>query len=113
MGSHVASETGCGDLLQCFRFSLKDLRWWQRPASAREFLPSNCRTRNSSNAIAATLPIPRSSHRSVNWHQALDEDSAFQENVRNVARALGKAVKLHRAGKYDEPGKGLVDPTPK
>jgi hypothetical protein len=46
-------------------------------------------------------------------HQALDKDNAFQENVRNVARALGKAVKLHRAGKYQEPGKGLVDPNPK
>src|SRR6201747_62222 len=46
-------------------------------------------------------------------HQALDEDTAFQENVRNVARALGKAVILHRSGKYDEPGKGLVDPQPK
>ena len=46
-------------------------------------------------------------------HQALDEDKAFQENVRNVARALGKAVLLHRAGKYQEPGEGLVDPNPK
>ena len=46
-------------------------------------------------------------------HQALDEDKAFQENVRNVARALGKAVMLHRAGKYQEPGEGLVDPNPK
>jgi multimeric flavodoxin WrbA len=46
-------------------------------------------------------------------HHALDEDKAFQENVRNVARALGKAVTLHRAGKYQEPGSGLVDPNPK
>ena len=46
-------------------------------------------------------------------HQALDEDKAFQEEVLNVARALGKAVILHRAGKYDEPGNGLVDPQPK
>jgi multimeric flavodoxin WrbA len=46
-------------------------------------------------------------------HHALDEDKAFQENVRNVARALGKAVLLHRAGKYEEPGEGLVDPNPK
>jgi hypothetical protein len=46
-------------------------------------------------------------------HQALDQDEAFQDNVRNVARALGKAVLLHRAGKYEEPGKGLVDPNPK
>jgi hypothetical protein len=30
-----------------------------------------------------------------------------------VARALGKAVILHRAGKYDAPGNGLVDPQPK
>jgi hypothetical protein len=46
-------------------------------------------------------------------HQSLDEDNAFQEEVLNVARALGNAVILHRAGKYDEPGKGLVDPQPK
>jgi multimeric flavodoxin WrbA len=46
-------------------------------------------------------------------HQALDEDKAFQEDVLNVARALGKAVTLHRAGKYEYPGKELVDPNPK
>jgi multimeric flavodoxin WrbA len=46
-------------------------------------------------------------------HQALDKDKAFQEEVLNVARALGKAVMLHRAGKYADPGKGLVDPQPK
>src|SRR5882762_5492325 len=46
-------------------------------------------------------------------HEALDKDRAFQEEVLNVARALGKAVIQHRSGKYDEPGKGLVDPQPK
>src|SRR6266566_1959636 len=46
-------------------------------------------------------------------HQALDQDEAFQAEVRNVARALGKTVKLHRIGKYQEPGEGLVDPNPK
>ncbi len=46
-------------------------------------------------------------------HQVLDDDETFQENVRNVARALGKAVTLHRAGKHEEPGKGLIDPSPK
>jgi hypothetical protein len=30
-----------------------------------------------------------------------------------VARALGRAVMLNRSGKYDNPGKGLVDPQPK
>jgi len=30
-----------------------------------------------------------------------------------VARALGNAVKLHRAGKYENPGERLVDPRPK
>jgi hypothetical protein len=33
--------------------------------------------------------------------------------VLNVARALGKAIALHRAGKYDEPGEGWIDPRPK
>jgi hypothetical protein len=28
-------------------------------------------------------------------------------------RALGNAVELHRAGKYEDPGEGLVDPNPK
>ena len=46
-------------------------------------------------------------------HEALDEDKAFQEAVLNVARALGNAVNLYLAGKYQEPGKGLVDPQPK
>jgi hypothetical protein len=37
---------------------------------------------------------------------------AFQAEVLNVARALGNAVKLHGAGKYEDPGGG-VDPNPK
>jgi hypothetical protein len=32
-------------------------------------------------------------------HEALDQDKAFQEKVLNVARALGTAVNLYRAGK--------------
>ena len=46
-------------------------------------------------------------------HQALDEDAAFQAEVLNVARTLGYAIKLNRAGKYENPGKELVDPNPK
>ena len=46
-------------------------------------------------------------------HQALDEDREFQEEVLNAARALGNAVKLSRAGKFENPAKGLVDPNPK
>jgi multimeric flavodoxin WrbA len=46
-------------------------------------------------------------------HQALDDDKDFQEEVVNVARALGNAVRLSRAGKYENPGKGLVEPNPK
>jgi hypothetical protein len=46
-------------------------------------------------------------------HQALDEDKVFQAEVRNVARALGNAVRLQRAGTYQDPGEGLVDPNPK
>jgi multimeric flavodoxin WrbA len=44
-------------------------------------------------------------------HDALDQDKAFQHEVLNVAR--GNAVKLNRAGKYQQPGSGLVDPNPK
>lgn len=46
-------------------------------------------------------------------HQALDSDDAFQQEVLNVARALGNAVKLSRAGKLEDPARGLVDPEPK
>jgi len=46
-------------------------------------------------------------------HEALDDDAAFQEEVRNVARALGNAVRLDLAGKLANPGRGLVDPKPK
>ena len=46
-------------------------------------------------------------------HQALDEDREFQDEVQNVARALGNAVKLARAGKFENPAKGLIDPNPK
>jgi len=46
-------------------------------------------------------------------HEALDKDEAFQEDTRNVARALGQAIKLHRASKLQNPGKGLKEPNPK
>jgi multimeric flavodoxin WrbA len=46
-------------------------------------------------------------------HGALDKDRAFQEEVLNVARALGNAVTLHRAGKYQNPAHGLTEPQPK
>lgn len=46
-------------------------------------------------------------------HQALDADDAFQKEVLNAARALGRAVLLHRAGRYELPAAGLVDPEPK
>ncbi len=46
-------------------------------------------------------------------HQALDEDREFQDEVRNAARALGNAVRLARAGKLEDPAKGVVDPNPK
>jgi hypothetical protein len=46
-------------------------------------------------------------------HDALDEDRAFQKEVENAARALGEAVKLARAGKLEEPGRGLSEPIPK
>jgi multimeric flavodoxin WrbA len=46
-------------------------------------------------------------------HQALDKDEAFQEEVRNVARALGRAVTLSRAGQLENPSQGLVEPEPK
>jgi len=46
-------------------------------------------------------------------HQALDEDRDFQDEALNAARALGNAVKLARAGKFENPAKGLAEPNPK
>jgi hypothetical protein len=46
-------------------------------------------------------------------HQALDDDTAFQEQVRNVARALGSAIRLNLAGRLANPAEGLVEPEPK
>ena len=46
-------------------------------------------------------------------HQAFDEDREFQEETINVARALGNAVKLARAGKFENPAEGIAEPNPK
>ncbi len=46
-------------------------------------------------------------------HRDLDEDGEFRQEVRNVARALGNAVRLARSGRLDQPGAGLQDPNPK
>jgi multimeric flavodoxin WrbA len=46
-------------------------------------------------------------------HQALDDDSAVQEETRNVARALVEAVRLQQNGHFEEPGATLTDPRPK
>ena len=45
-------------------------------------------------------------------HEALDADFAFQEEVRNAARALGNAVRMIREGRR-EPDTDLRDPRPK
>jgi len=46
-------------------------------------------------------------------HDALDRDDAFQEEVRNAARALVEAVRLARAGQWPRPDRNLHDPRPK
>jgi multimeric flavodoxin WrbA len=46
-------------------------------------------------------------------HEALDRDTAFQEEVRNVGRALSKAVSELRAGRLSAPDRKLRDPRPK
>jgi multimeric flavodoxin WrbA len=46
-------------------------------------------------------------------HEALDRDLAVQEEVRNVARAVGNAVAALRAGRLAQPGEGLAPPRPK
>ncbi len=46
-------------------------------------------------------------------HEALDRDTAVQEEVRNIARVLIEAVHLAREGRYVNPGENLSDPRPK
>jgi multimeric flavodoxin WrbA len=46
-------------------------------------------------------------------HQALDRDAAVQEEVRNVARAVARAVEELRAGRLSAPDRGLQRPRPK
>ena len=46
-------------------------------------------------------------------HDALDRDTAFQEEVRNVARAVANAVAQLRAGQLKTADQGLQPPRPK
>jgi multimeric flavodoxin WrbA len=46
-------------------------------------------------------------------HEALDRDDAFQEEVRNAARALAAAVTLSRSGRLPRADAALRDPRPK
>ncbi|CAN5293966.1 flavodoxin family protein [soil metagenome] len=46
-------------------------------------------------------------------HQTLDEDEKLQEEVRNVARAVGQAVADLRAGRLQPADRGLRHPRPK
>jgi multimeric flavodoxin WrbA len=46
-------------------------------------------------------------------HDALDQDTGLQEEVRNVARAVARAVSALRAGRLDSPDAGLEPPRPK
>jgi multimeric flavodoxin WrbA len=46
-------------------------------------------------------------------HAALDRDTALQEEVRNAARALSKAVHLERAGQFPRADRELKPPRPK
>lgn len=46
-------------------------------------------------------------------HEAMDRDTDFQEEVRNVARALGTAVGELRAGRLSAPYRRLRAPRPK
>ena len=46
-------------------------------------------------------------------HAALDKDTAFQEEVRNVARAVAAAVAAVRSGKLLQPDRRLANPRPK
>jgi multimeric flavodoxin WrbA len=46
-------------------------------------------------------------------HDALDNDTAVQDETRNAARVLVRAVERSRAGQIPDPDDGIVDPRPK
>jgi multimeric flavodoxin WrbA len=46
-------------------------------------------------------------------HETLDKDTDFQEEVRNVARAVASTVQLIRSGKLVQPDRKLSRPRPK
>lgn len=46
-------------------------------------------------------------------HDAMDKDEALQEEVRNVARAVGDAVRMLRSGTLARPDQGVRSPRPK
>jgi multimeric flavodoxin WrbA len=46
-------------------------------------------------------------------HDALDKDTAVQEEVRNAARTLLEAVQARRSGHFVDPGKNLKPPRQK
>ncbi|MBO9513616.1 MAG: flavodoxin family protein [Variovorax sp.] len=46
-------------------------------------------------------------------HDALNDDTGVQAEVRNVARAVADAVALLRAGRLPQPDRGLIEPRPK
>lgn len=46
-------------------------------------------------------------------HEALDKDTAIQDEVRNAARTLLQAVQARKAGKLISPGDELKQPRQK
>jgi hypothetical protein len=46
-------------------------------------------------------------------HDELDKDEEFQEEVRNAARSLTRAVRLLRRGELQQPDALLREPRPK
>jgi multimeric flavodoxin WrbA len=46
-------------------------------------------------------------------HESLDQDTAVQEEVRNVARAVARALEAQRAGGLEQADAGLSRPRPK
>jgi multimeric flavodoxin WrbA len=46
-------------------------------------------------------------------HAALDKETATQDDLRNVARAVVQAVKMLRAGTLEQPDRALRNPRPK
>lgn len=69
--------------------------------------------RRSDDRTVTETPVVRKGQPYATSHQALDRDTAVQEEVRNAVTSLLNTVRLMREGRYDRPDGELKTPRPK